>query len=54
MMMTCSKKMIRSEENLSRFDILKGQLGSKSNEKGNARNTNAIKARISMDLNPEQ
>ena len=52
--MTCSKEMIRSKENLSRSDILKGEPGSKSNEKDDTRNTNAIKARISMDLNPEQ
>ena len=46
--------MTRSKTKLSKFDILKGQLGSKSNEKENARNINAIKSRISMDLNPEQ
>ena len=46
--------MIRSKTKLSRSNILKGQPGSKSNEKENASNTNAIKARISMDLNPEQ
>ena len=46
--------MIRYETNLSRYDILKGQPGSKSNEKENVSNTNAIKARISMDLNSEQ
>ena len=51
--MTCSRKMIRYETNLSRHDILKGQPGSRSNEKANASNTYAIKTRISMDLNPK-
>jgi hypothetical protein len=46
--------MIIFETNLNRSDILKGQPGSKSNEKENTSNTNAIKTRISMDLNPEQ
>ena len=52
--MSFSKKIIRYETKLSRYDILKGQLGSKSNEKNNASNKNAIKTRNSMDLTPEQ
>jgi hypothetical protein len=54
MMMNCSKEIIRFEANLSKSDILKGPPGSKSNEKENASNTNAIKSRIYMDLNHEQ
>ena len=46
--------MITSETNLSISDILKGQPELKSNEKENESNTNAIKTRISMDLNPER
>ena len=48
------QKMIRSKTKRSRFNILKGQPGSKSNDKENASNTNAIKTRIFMDLNPKQ
>jgi hypothetical protein len=47
------QKMIRFETKLSRSEVLKGQLGSKSNEKENASNKNAIKTRNSMSLTLE-
>ena len=45
--------MLGFEEKLNRSDILKGQLGLESNEKENASNISAIKARNSADLNLE-
>ena len=51
MMYVLLKKMLRSEAKLSKFDVLKGQPGSKFNEKENASNKSAIKVRNFADLN---
>ena len=44
--------MLRSEAKLNRSNVLKGQPGLEFNEKENASNTSAIKARNFADLNP--